>query len=137
MEKEVQQSLTKVQQSLQQQPVTQHYQQMKKIIANRQDLAQLLVTIEDEQKEVIKLGHYDKPQAAKWMNQQVDQHHQDLNEDIDVQSYRESLYEANDLLHYVTERIETAVNKYYQQTRECNNGQKKATNPNDETISGD
>lgn len=111
MEKEVQEKLDQVIASLKEQGAVVEYQKRKEDLLNRDDLQTLLAKTEQAQKDVVKLEHYKRPNASKTASKQADDYHQQIDSDREVIAYREALYEANELLQYLTWRIETAINQ--------------------------
>lgn len=87
------------------------YQSLAKQVAEHQKLQALEEEIKAAQKNAVNFEHYEKPAAAKAERVRADQLTAEFNNHPLVIAYRESLYEANELLHYLTRLIEEQVNR--------------------------
>ncbi|MGX7199551.1 YlbF family regulator [Enterococcus nangangensis] len=87
------------------------YQSLAKQVAEHQKLQALEEEIKAAQKNAVNFEHYEKPAAAKAERARADQLTTEFNNHPLVIAYRESLYEANELLHYLTRLIEEQVNR--------------------------
>lgn len=75
------------------------------------DIQTLLNDIEMAQKNSVHFNHYHKDKAYQQNEGHIDRLYQQLNTHDMVCQYRDSLYEANDLLHYITTTLEEGINK--------------------------
>lgn len=86
------------------------YQLLAAKIEKSTELAELEEAIKVAQKETVNFAHYGKIQAAKVEKAKADALTATFNAHPLVVAYRDSLYEANDLLQYMTGLIEERVN---------------------------
>lgn len=87
------------------------YQLLAKRIKNNARLAELEEQIKIAQKEAVNFDHYGKVEAARAARTKADELTAEFNTNPLVLAFRESLYEANDLLQYLTGLIEARVNE--------------------------
>lgn len=76
-----------------------------------QELLQLEEKMKAAQKEAVQLDHYDKPEAARQKNLEIDRLKKDYEEHPLVLSYRQKLKNANEIVQYITENFEQQINE--------------------------
>ena len=75
-----------------------------------QYLKELEEAIKAAQKDAVQFAHYGKPEAEKLAIQRINELNKEYAEHPLVVAYREKLIEADDLLQYVTSRLQRQVN---------------------------
>jgi len=75
-----------------------------------QYLKELEEAIKAAQKDAVQFAHYGKPEAEKQAIQRINELNKEYAEHPLVVAYREKLIEADDLLQYVTSRLQRQVN---------------------------
>lgn len=111
---EVEEKLQELLALLGQNEVILHYQQLAKKVKNNQELQELEEAIKVAQKETVNFGHYGQINAAKEAKKTADELTEVFNQHPQVIAYRKALYEANDLLQYLTGVIQKRVNEELQ-----------------------
>lgn len=89
----------------------QKYKELAERVANNQQLTELVEAIKDAQKDAVQYAHYGKPEAERAALAQADALTAEFEAHPLVLAYREQLKEANDLLQYITNRIQSEVNQ--------------------------
>lgn len=107
---DIQGALTTLLHQLQAYDVIQNYQLIEAQAKDHPALQELIERIKAEQKNVVQFEHYDKPVAAQKALKEADRLQAELENHPLVVSYRHRLIEANELVQYITQRIETTVN---------------------------
>lgn len=111
MEERVECALQKVKESLSQQPQVLRYHDLDKQIMERDDLADLNDAILHAQKELTLLEYFAKEQAAMEKNEEWQKLKQELSASDLFYEYQDAVYEVNELMQYITKRIENEINK--------------------------
>lgn len=96
---------------LQRHPIIKDFQAVEEKTRNNQSLKEMEEQIKALQKEAVSFAHYGKPEAERQALAQADALRQAYEEHPLVVSYRQRLQEADDLLHYVTGRIQAEINE--------------------------
>lgn len=110
MDPQVELALEKLLELLAENEVVQTYQKIAQQVEHHLELKKLEEDIKIAQKEAVNFAHYGKLEAAKQAKQKADALTEKLNQHPLVKEYRQALYEANDLLQYMTCLIEEKVN---------------------------
>ncbi|MDT2801607.1 YlbF family regulator [Vagococcus lutrae] len=108
---DIQGALTTLLHQLQAYDAIQNYQLIEAQAKDHPALQELIERIKAEQKNVVQFEHYDKPVAAQKALKEADRLQAELENHPLVVSYRHRLIEANELVQYITQRIETTVNE--------------------------
>ncbi|MGY3766235.1 YlbF family regulator [Vagococcus vulneris] len=106
----VEEALRNLLSSLSSNPIIAAYQQAEERIGQHDGLKQLVDDIKQYQKQAVQFAHYDKPRAEQEAIKQADLKQREFDEHPLVIDYREKLVEANDLLHHLTQLLESQVN---------------------------
>lgn len=91
--------------------IIQRYKMLEKKVQANKKLAELTEKIKTAQKEAVQFAHYDKPNAEQEAICQADRLTKEFNEQPLVIAYRQALSEANELLQYITEMIQSQINE--------------------------
>lgn len=110
MDYKIKTALNRVMTLLEEEETVQNYKEAEQKIRHHK-ITRLEEDIEAAQKNSVHLNHYGKQKAYERSKQTIDELYQQLEMDDSVRYYRESLKEADELLHYVAQRIEHAVNE--------------------------
>lgn len=78
---------------------------------NNAALKELEAQIKRAQKDAVQYAHYEKPEAEKIAIQEIARLQATYDQHPLVVRYRDVLYEANELLHYVTTTLQKKVNQ--------------------------
>ncbi|WP_368250588.1 YlbF family regulator [Enterococcus sp. 2201sp1_2201st1_B8_2201SCRN_220225] len=90
-------------------PQVKEFQNVAAKVRNNEGLAQLEAEIKEAQKAVVNFGHYGKEEAQKQALEQVKLLTAAYDQHPLVVAYRQQLIEINDLLEYVTGRLQRGV----------------------------
>lgn len=107
---EVRQALNDVLGLLEEHPLVREFNNISAKIQSHPTLSDLTESIKIEQKEAVQFAHYDKPEAEKLALVEADRLTDEFNRHPLVVRYREVLIEVNDLLQYLTKKIEADFN---------------------------
>lgn len=110
LDENVQKQLNELLDLLKKDPVIVEYQRLENKVNHHEGLKKLQEDLEKAQKDAVNFTHYEKFTAAKLVNEKADSLKEQLDTHPLVVAYRQALYDANELLQYVTELIETKVN---------------------------
>ncbi len=110
LDENVQKQLNELLDLLKKDPVIVEYQRLENKVNHHEGLKKLQEDLEKAQKDAVNFTHYEKFTAAKLANEKADSLKEQLDTHPLVVAYRQALYDANELLQYVTELIETKVN---------------------------
>ena len=86
------------------------YKKIEQKIDAHQGLKEMVETIKSLQKDAVQFAHYDKPNAEKEALRQADELQEAFDTHPLVIEYRACLVEANDLLHHLTNLLQSQVN---------------------------
>lgn len=87
------------------------YREVEKQIAQNQKISQRVDQIKALQKEVVNLEHYQKVNATKEINDQIDTLQASINELPIVQQFRHSQMDVNELLQLMMRNMSISVNE--------------------------
>lgn len=104
-------ALSQLQTVLKQQPQVKNYKQLRSQIIQRSDLFSINEEIVDTQKETAILEHFQKKFAADEKEQQLQLLKEKMEMSNELHDYRLAMAEVNELLQYITHRIEKEINK--------------------------
>ena len=91
--------------------VIKRYKELEMKIKNNQKLTELVEQIKEAQKDAVQFAHYGKPEAEKEAIVRADALTKQFDDHPLVIAYREQLIEANDLLQYLTDKIQFRINE--------------------------
>lgn len=111
MEKAIKDALQHCLTELAHNTVVMQYKEAKDAVQRDDAIRHLEKEIEFGQKKAVQLNYYEKKRALAHQNKNIDDLYHQMDDNQNVQRFREQLYEANDLLHYIANRLENAVNK--------------------------
>ncbi len=110
IEKQVDEELDKLIALLQKKEEIIRYQQMEKEVQENDWLDELVETIKDKQRDLVNFEHYEKPEAYQATLKELDRLNKELDENITVKAYKDSLWEANEVVQLLFSKIEAAAN---------------------------
>lgn len=87
------------------------YKELEKKIKENEKLTNLVEEIKAAQKDAVQFAHYGKPEAEKEAISRADELTKQFDNHPLVIAYREQLIEANDLLQFITDRIQYRINE--------------------------
>lgn len=90
-------------------PQVQEFQQLAAKVADNQKIVQLEEAIKQAQKDAVQYEHYQKPEACAQALAKADELTTQYNELPLVVAYREKMIEVNEIVQYVTNRIQRGV----------------------------
>lgn len=109
--KEVQASLNQFLELLKQHPVIKDYQIIEAQIGAHEGLSAMVDDIKRLQKDAVQFAHYDKPVAEQEALRAANALQKEFDEHPLVVTFRERLIEANELVQYMTGKLEKSVNE--------------------------
>lgn len=110
IEKQVDEELDKLIALLQKKEEIIRYQQMEKEVQENDWLDKLVETIKDKQRDLVNFEYYEKPEAYQATLKELDRLNKELDENITVKAYKDSLWEANEVVQLLFSKIEAAAN---------------------------
>ncbi|HIY58946.1 MAG TPA: YlbF family regulator [Candidatus Tetragenococcus pullicola] len=110
-EPEVKAALDKLLDLLGENEVIQEFKAIQQRASDNVHLQELEEQIKVAQKEAVQYAHYEKPEAEKQAIARINALTKEYDEHPLVIAYREKLWDANELLHYVTEKVQKQVNQ--------------------------
>lgn len=110
IEKKVDEELDKLIALLQKKEEIIRYQQMEKEVQENDWLDELVETIKDKQRDLVNFEYYEKPEAYQATLKELDRLNKELDENITVKAYKDSLWEANEVVQLLFSKIEAAAN---------------------------
>lgn len=110
IEKQVDEELDKMIALLQKKEEIIRYQQMEKEVQENDWLDELVETIKDKQRDLVNFEYYEKPEAYQATLKELDRLNKELDENITVKAYKDSLWEANEVVQLLFSKIEAAAN---------------------------
>ncbi|MFV0558251.1 MAG: YlbF family regulator [Enterococcus sp.] len=131
LEEHVQTELEKLQQLLGEHPTIQRFKEIDARVQTNEKLTLLEEQMKQAQKNAVNFAHYGKPEAEKATLKELAELQQAYNQHPQVVAYRQRLYDANELLHYVTSTIQQKVNE---QIQEGTHASKNEAHTHDGTI---
>lgn len=88
-----------------------NYRAIEYKINHNDQIQQWTTDLEKAQKDAVLYQRINKQNAAKLANQKVDALNEKINQHPLVVAYRQQLKDVDDLLHYLTSRIEAEINQ--------------------------
>ncbi|EOT46350.1 MULTISPECIES: YlbF family regulator [Enterococcus] len=111
MEESIQKELDQLEQLLAAHPTIREFKEVQMRAQNNAALKELEAQIKRAQKDAVQYAHYEKPEAEKIAIQEIARLQATYDQHPLVVRYRDVLYEANELLHYVTTTLQKKVNQ--------------------------
>lgn len=111
MEESIQKELDQLEQLLAAHPTIREFKEVQMRAQNNAALKELEAQIKRAQKDAVQYAHYEKPEAEKIAIQEIARLQANYDQHPLVVRYRDVLYEANELLHYVTTTLQKKVNQ--------------------------
>lgn len=111
MEESIQKELDQLEQLLAAHPTIREFKEVQMRAQNNAALKELEAQIKRAQKDAVQYAHYKKPEAEKIAIQEIARLQATYDQHPLVVRYRDVLYEANELLHYVTTTLQKKVNQ--------------------------
>lgn len=111
IDEEINKELTRLLMLITEDEVIIRYKQLEKKIKENEKLTKLVEQIKEAQKDAVQYAHYGKTEAEKEAISRADTLTQQFDTHPLVSAYREQLIEANDLLQYITDRIQYRINE--------------------------
>ncbi|HLQ40460.1 MAG TPA: YlbF family regulator [Tetragenococcus sp.] len=109
-ERAISQQLTQLVDQLRRLDLIKEYKQIESEAKKSQELIALEEKIKKAQKAAVHFDYYEKPQAARQKNQEIDHLKKEYDSHPLVVTYRQKLMAADELLQYITEDLERKVN---------------------------
>lgn len=109
-EPEIQAALEQLVDLLAEHDSIQEFQKVQQRALQNEKLQILEEQIKQAQKAAVQFAHYDKPEAKKQANAEIDRLKKEYEDQPLVISYRQQLLDANEILHYITDNFERRVN---------------------------
>lgn len=85
------------------------YREIEEKIEKNQMINKMIEQIKEKQKELVNFEYYEKPIAYQKSLKDLNELNQLLDENISVQAYKESLWEANEIVQMLFMQIQDAV----------------------------
>lgn len=114
-EQQIQQTLEQIKQLLSENETIRAFKQIETKVNQHQGLKGLEEEIKNLQKQVVQFEHYGKENAKQEALKRLDEANERYKNHPLVVSYREKLIEADDLLQYLTNKIQYQVNQQLEQ----------------------
>lgn len=86
------------------------FQEVQQQTQQNEFLQKLEEQIKQQQKAAVQFAHYDKPEAARQANAEIDRLKKEYDTHPLVLSYREKMFDANELLQHIIINFEKQVN---------------------------
>lgn len=109
-EPEIKKALLQLTDLLAENDTIRRFQKLQAQIAQHEGLKLLTEELKKAQKDAVQYAHYGKPEAERQAVRRADELKAQFDTHPLVSAYRESLAEANDLLHHLTDLIQDQVN---------------------------
>lgn len=87
------------------------YRKIEEQIEKNETLHILISQIKEKQKELVHFEYYEKPNAYQNTLKELNKFNQLLDENISIQAYKDSLWQANEIVQMLFEQIQDAVVK--------------------------
>ncbi|MDH6363777.1 cell fate (sporulation/competence/biofilm development) regulator YmcA (YheA/YmcA/DUF963 family) [Enterococcus sp. PF1-24] len=107
----VEAALKKLNQELEKNQIIHQFREIEQRVAENQRLTELTAEIKAAQKAAVSFDYYEKPAAQKQALAEADRLTAEFDNHPLVVAYRERLLEANDLIQYLTKRIQQEMNE--------------------------
>lgn len=85
------------------------YQKVEKQVEKNEWLKELIESIKQKQRDLVNLEYYEKPLAYQKTLKELEELNRQLAGNITVQLYKETLWEANEIVQLLFSRIQDAV----------------------------
>jgi polar amino acid transport system ATP-binding protein len=111
MDKQIEKALDYLLEKIQGDVAIQEYKIAEKKVKEQTDLMNLVEEIKQYNQEVVNFDHYGLSGAKKQAEKLSEEKSKVFERDLAVQEYRQTLFEANDLLQHITKRLTKLVNE--------------------------
>lgn len=112
IEESVDRELDKLIELLQDKEEIIRYQEMEKNVSENQWLNQIVEQIKEKQKKLVNFEYYEKPEAYQATLKELEELNRELDENITVNAYQDSLWEANEIVQLLFAQIQESVNQF-------------------------
>lgn len=112
IEESVDRELDKLIELLQDKEEIIRYQEMEKNVTENQWLNQIVEQIKEKQKKLVNFEYYEKPEAYQATLKELEELNRELDENITVNAYQDSLWEANEIVQLLFAQIQESVNQF-------------------------
>ncbi|HJB23244.1 MAG TPA: YlbF family regulator [Candidatus Jeotgalibaca pullicola] len=112
IEESVDRELDKLIELLQDKEEIIRYQEMEKNVSENQWLNQIVEQIKEKQKNLVNFEYYEKPEAYQATVKELEELNRELDENITVNAYQDSLWEANEIVQLLFAQIQESVNQF-------------------------
>lgn len=112
IEESVDRELDKLIELLQDKEEIIRYQEMEKNVSENQWLNQIVEQIKEKQKNLVNFEYYEKPEAYQATLKELEELNRELDENITVNAYQDSLWEANEIVQLLFAQIQESVNQF-------------------------
>lgn len=112
IEKSVDRELDKLIGLLQDKEEIIRYQEMEKNVSENQWLNEIVEKIKEKQKNLVNFEYYEKPEAYQATLEELEELNRELDENITVNAYQDSLWEANEIVQLLFAQIQESVNQF-------------------------
>ncbi|AZP05281.1 YlbF family regulator [Jeotgalibaca ciconiae] len=112
IEESVDRELDKLIELLQDKEEIIRYQEMEKNVSENQWLNQIVEQIKEKQKNLVNFEYYEKPEAYQATLKELEELNRELDENITVNAYQDSLWEANEIVQLLFAQIQESVNLF-------------------------
>lgn len=112
MEEKVEEALNALLEKIEQDVAIKEYKESEKIVKELPDLTNLIEEIKAHNKEIVRFGHYGLGNAKERALTLSNEKTRRFDELVLVKDYRATLFEANELLQYVTKELTKSINEH-------------------------
>lgn len=109
LEPDVLAALTRLDTAISAEPVIKDFQTIEAQVLNNPHLTQLQEDLKTAQRDIVVYQRLEKPKAAKQATLKADEYKRKLEHDPLTVAYRQSLYEADEILEHITGLLETRL----------------------------
>lgn len=85
------------------------YQQAEQNVEGSQWIQDTIEKIKNKQRDLVNFEYYEKPEAYRKTLLELEELNKKIDENITVQHYRTSLFEANEVVQFVFERLQEQI----------------------------
>lgn len=85
------------------------YQKAERSVEENVWIQEMVDKIKQKQKELVNFEYYEKPQAYQKVKQELDHLNNELENSLSVHAYRDALWEANEIVQLLFQRLQAAV----------------------------
>jgi cell fate (sporulation/competence/biofilm development) regulator YmcA (YheA/YmcA/DUF963 family) len=111
MEEKVEHALEQLIQLIQEDPAITEYKSAEQMVKDQAELMNLAQEIKTYNQKIVNFGHYGLQRAREHAQEMSEQKTKVFEDDLLVQNYRAGLFEANELLQHITQRITKQINR--------------------------